>query len=163
MSDKIFVTYKIFVISVGRKILFIFKIWNHFLNLKLAQKRLNSYISLEIHPFFTIRITTTTTTKHVLLFNNYVQLDLTVFNQQWLSFYFRPDHFTIVFLDILIIEIVNLRWLSLFLWFHRFTILILLYFYLDYFFVLNFYFIVAFSFKVPRVMLSKKVLDFLVC
>ena len=37
-------------------------------------------------------------------------------------FHFRPDHFTIVFLDILNIRMVNLRWLSVSLWFHHLTI-----------------------------------------
>ena len=79
----------------------------HFQNLKLAEKRLNSFTFLEIHHFFIVRITTTW--YHCP-------------NQRWLSFNFRPDNFTIVFLDILIIRIVNLRWLSLFLWFHHYTI-----------------------------------------
>ena len=79
------------------------------------------------------------------------------------SFHFRPDHFAIVFLDILIIRIVNLRWLSLFLWFHHLSIFILLYYDFDCFFVLNFCWIIVLSLKVPRVKWNKNVLGFLVC
>ena len=54
---------------------------------------------------------------HILLFKIYAELDLTVLIQR-LSFYFWPNHFTIDFLYILIIRIVNLRWFSLLFWFH---------------------------------------------
>ena len=123
---------KNFVTFVRRKILSIFKI--------LGQIRLNSFMFLEIYSFFTIRITTKkeqqqhkktnkktnkqtkqNKTKqkntHILFFKIYAELDLTVLIQR-LSFYFWPNHFTIDFLYILIIRIVNLHWLSLLFWFH---------------------------------------------
>ena len=119
---------KNFVTFVRRKILSIFKI--------LGQIRLNSFMFLEIYSFFTIRITTKeeeqqhkktnkqtkqNKTKqkniHILFFKIYAELDLTVLIQR-LSFYFWPNHFTIDFFYILIIRIVNLRWLSLLFWFH---------------------------------------------
>ena len=119
MSDKIFVTYENFRHFCPTKN------FVHFQNLKLAQKRLNSFILFRDSPFLYHK---NNYFSKKLLFNNYAHLDLTVLNQRWLSFHFWPDHFTKVFLDILIIQIVNLRWFYFFLWFHHLTILILLYY-----------------------------------
>ena len=98
----------------------------------------------------------------ILLFNNYVQIGLTIVDQQWLSFHFRLDHFTIAFIDSLINQTMNLLWLSLFLCLHDLNFLILLYYGFDCFFFLIFCYIVFLSLKFSRVKLSKNDLDFLV-
>ena len=137
----------------------------NFKNLKITKKRLNSFIFFRRDSLFLYHNNNNNNNNkiHILFFNNYAQFDLTVLNQRWFFFHFRPDYFTIVFLDILIIRIVNYRWLSLFLWFHHLTILILLYYDSDCSIVLNSSLIVVLSLKVLRVKLSKKFLDFLVC
>ena len=86
--------------------------------------------------------------KKVLLFNNFAQLDLAALNQGWLSFHFWPDHFTMVFLNLLTLRILNLQCLSLSLCFNRLNIVIHPYYDFDFFFVLNFCFIVLLSLKV---------------
>ena len=105
MSDKIFLTYKKFLHFCPNENFCQFSKFE--ISSKLKKYSISQFHFLEIHPFFTIRITKKNKNNN----NNYAQFDLTVLSL--LSFHFRPDHSTKVSLDIIIIRLVKLRKLDL--------------------------------------------------
>ena len=156
MSDKNFHTYENFRHFCPTKN------FVHFQYLKLAQKIQFIYF-LRVHPFFTIRITKKKKKKqqHIFYFSTIMLNSNSLSSTKGNFFSLLARSLPYSLLRHLIIWILNLRWLSFFLWFQHLPILIFLFYEFDCFFILNFCFIVVLSLKMPIEQESSRFYQFL--